>query len=190
MGKLVLSMFVSLDGYIEKVSGFAPPQWSDDLAEHWSGHALGRAKHLVYGRRNFLFNKAFWSPAETDPESPAASISYAGTMNALPKTVFSTTLTGEPGWNGKLAGGDVARTITDLKQNIDGDIFSFGGAGIANSLVRHDLVDEYRLMITPNLFGDGKRLFEPGGPEINLELIEAQPLDTGAVILRYARLGR
>jgi len=187
MGKLVLSMFMSLDGYIEKPSGFVGPSWSDDLERHWSGHALSRAKHLVYGRKNFLFNKAFWSAADTDPASPAASIAYAGTMNRLPKTVFSTTLAGDPGWNATLAGGDVASVIADLKRDIDGDIFSFGGAGLANSLVRADVVDEYRLMITPNLFGDGKRLFTGGLPEIDLRLIDTLPLDTGAVILRYAR---
>src|SRR3546814_1436201 len=95
MAKLVLSMFTSLDGYIEKPGGvFAPPAWSDDLERHWSGHALERAGHLLYGRTNFLFNKGFWGAAETDPESPAAGIAYADQMNRLPKTVFSTTLAG------------------------------------------------------------------------------------------------
>src|SRR3546814_9030483 len=84
MAKLVLSMFTSLDGYIEKPGGvFAPPAWSDDLERHWSGHALERAGHLLYGRTNFLFNKGFWGAAETDPESPAAGIAYADTMNRL-----------------------------------------------------------------------------------------------------------
>ncbi|KXF79168.1 hypothetical protein ATN84_05415 [Paramesorhizobium deserti] len=188
MAKLILSMFTSLDGYIEKPNGeFAPPAWSDDLSRHWSGYALERARHLIYGRINFLFNKGFWSAADTDPESPAAGISYAGTMNRLPKTVFSTTMTGDPGWNATLAKGDPAGAIARLKEEVEGDIYTFGGAGVANSLVALDLVDEYRLMVTPVLFGKGKRLFEDGRPEIKLTLIEAKPLDTGAVILHYRR---
>jgi dihydrofolate reductase len=183
MAKLVLSMFTSLDGYIEGPQGFVGPAWSDDLAEHWSGYALGRAGHLVYGRANFTFNKGFW----TDMAGPAGSISYAATMNALPKTVISTSLAGDPGWNGTVVSGDLAAAMGRLKAEAPGDIFCFGGAGVANSLAALDLFDEYRLMVTPNLFGAGKRLFEPGRPPLDLSLIEARPLDTGAVILHYRR---
>jgi dihydrofolate reductase len=190
MAELVLSMFVSLDGYIERPGGeFVPPAWSDDLERHWSGYALERAGHLLYGRKNFLFNKAFWSVADTDPHSPAAGIAYAGLMNRLPKTVFSTTLTGDPGWNATLVSGDLPGAIARLKAQTTGDLYMFGGAGIANSVMALDLVDEYRLMITPDLLGDGKRLFADGRPRLALALVESRPLDTGAVILRYRRAG-
>lgn len=188
MAKLVLSMFMSLDGYIEGPLGeFVPPAWSDDLERDWSGYALKRAGHLLYGRTNFLFNKAFWTAAETDSKSPAAGIAYAGTMNRLPKTVFSTTLTGDPGWNATLVKDDVTGAIERLKAQAVGDLYMFGGAGIANSVVALDLVDEYRLMVTPGFLGDGKRLFADGRPRFGLTLIEAKPLDTGAVILHYRR---
>ena len=188
MAKLVLSMFMSLDGYIERPNGeFVPPAWSGDLETHWSGYALERAGHLLYGRTNFLFNKGFWSAAETDPSSPAAGISYAGTMNRLPKTVFSRTLSGDPGWNGTLVKDDIAGAVAKLKATAKKDLFSFGGAGLAHSLVALDLVDEYRLMVTPDLFGDGKRLFEGGRARAALSLIESKKLDTGSVILHYRR---
>jgi dihydrofolate reductase len=188
MRKLVLSMFMSLDGYIAGPGGeFIGPEWSDDLERHWSGYALERAGHLLYGRVNFLFNKGFWEQAETDPTSPAAGIAYAGTMNRLPKTVFSTTLQGDPGWNGTVVRGDLDQAIARLKQEGGKDLYMFGGAGIAQSFVARDLIDEYRLMVTPNLFGDGKRLFDPGFKRIDLQLIDTKPLNTGAVILHYRR---
>lgn len=188
MAKLVLSMFTSVDGYIEGPNGtFLPPAWSDDLERHWSGYALERAGHLLYGRTNFLFNKAFWSAAETDPTSPAAGVAYAGTMNRLPKTVFSRTLAGDPGWNATLVKDDIAGAVAKLKATVERDLYCFGGAGLANSLVALDLVDEYRLMVIPDLFGDGKPLFAGGRPRLALALIEAKPLDTGAVILHYRR---
>lgn len=188
MAKLILSMFTSLDGYIEGPDGqFVPPAWSDDLAQHWSGYSLARAKHLLYGRVNFLFNKGFWSAADTDPASPAAGIAYASTMNRLPKTVVSRTLRGDPGWNAALVTDDLKGAIERLKQTAAGDIFCFGGAGLANSIVALDLVDEYRLMVTPTLLGNGKRLFETGRPAIDLKLTAASTMDTGAVILHYAR---
>jgi dihydrofolate reductase len=188
MAKLVLAMFTSLDGYIEGPNGtFVPPAWSDDLERHWSGYALERAGHLLYGRVNFLFNKGFWSAAETDPTSPAAGIAYAGTMNRLPKTVFSRTLAGDPGWNATLVKDDVAGAVATLKKTAEGDLYTFGGAGLANSLVALDLVDEYRLMVTPALLGDGKTLFDRGRPALALSLLDAKRLDTGAVILHYRR---
>ena len=187
MAKLVLSMFVSLDFYIEGPGGeFVPPAWSDDLERHWSGYALARSGHLLYGRINFLFNKGFWSAADTDPESPAAGISYAGKMNRLPKMVFSRTLSGDPGWNAEVSR-DVQGSVERLKAETDGDIYSFGGAGLAQSLVALDLIDEYRLMVTPTLLGDGKRLFEGGRARLPLTLLDVQRLDTGAVIIHYER---
>jgi dihydrofolate reductase len=191
VAKLVLAIFTSIDGYIEKPGGvFAGPSWSADVERHWSARSLAEAAHLLYGRVNFAFNKAFWSPAASDPTSPAASVPHAGVMNALPKTVVSSTLTGDPGWNGRVAGPDLAAEVSRLKQTVvDGDIYCFGGAGIATSLFRLGLVDELRLMVTPVLFGAGKPLFADGRPPADAELIETLPLDTGAVILHW-RIGR
>jgi len=188
MRKLVLSMFMSLDGYIAGPGGeFIGPEWSADLEKHWSGYALERAGHLLYGRVNFLFNKGFWEPAATDPGSPAASVPHAANMNRLPKSVASRTLSGDPGWNGKLLRGDLAQAVAELKRTAAADIFSFGGAGLAQSLIAHDLIDEYRLMITPNLFGGGVALFTPGFRRQDLKLLDQRTLDTGAVILHYER---
>lgn len=189
MGSLVLAMFTSLDGRTEGADGqFRPPPWSDEVEKHWSLAGLGRARHLLYGRRNFLFNREFWQAAETDPGSIAASIAYAGTMNRLPKTVVSTTLEGDPGWNARLVRGDVAGAVARLKAEVDGDIFSFGGAGLAHSLVAHDLPDEYRIMVTPTIFGNGKRLFADGLPPLELETVDVRRLDTGSAIIHYRRV--
>ena len=163
MADLVLTIFTSLDGYFTKPGGeFAPPPWSDEVEREWSLAALKRARHLLYGRVNFLFNKGFWSAADTDPASPAAGIAYAATMNRLPKTVVSRTLQGDPGWNGTLVKDDLKGAVERLKKSADGDIYCFGGAGLANGIVALDLVDEYRLMVTPTLLGDGKRLRAEG----------------------------
>jgi dihydrofolate reductase len=188
MGKLILQIFTSLDGYITGPNDeFIPPLWSVDLERYWAGEALNRARHLLYGRVNFIFNKDFWQAAETDPSSPAAAMPHAATMNRLPKTVVSTTLAGDPGWNAVVLRRDLAAGVARLKDSNRGDTYSFGGAGLAQSLIAQDLVDEYRLMVTPNLFGSGKRLFEPGFSRLDLQLVGSRGLDTGAVILHYQR---
>src|SRR5579883_2812045 len=102
MGDLVLAMFVSLDGYVEGPNGFAPPPWSEEVARDWSEVNLARAAHLVYGRVNFEFNKGFWTSSE------AAGMGETAVINRLPKTVVSRTLAGDPGWNGKVATGELA----------------------------------------------------------------------------------
>lgn len=189
MRKLVLSMFMSLDGSITGRDGaFVGPDWSDDLETHWAGHALSRAGRLLFGRVNFAFLREFWEPGATDPSSPAAGMSETPIMNRLPKTVISGTLTGDPGWNATLGAGDLADVVAALKaMDEPGDIYCFGGAGVAKSLVARDLPDAYDVMITPKLMGGGTKLFGEGFSTLDLALDECRQLDTGAVILRYSR---
>jgi dihydrofolate reductase len=137
---------------------------------------------LIYGRTNFEFNKGFW----TSPDAEGQSETEA--MNRLPKTVVSTTLSGDPGWNGTLVKDDLAGAVARLKAEITGgDIYCFGGAGLANSLMAEDLVDEFYLMVTPALLGGGKRLFGEGLPKLGLTLVGSRALDVGSVILQYRR---
>jgi dihydrofolate reductase len=183
VAKLVLAMFMSLDGYVAGPNGeFVPPPWSTEVGEAWASHNLKNAGHLIYGRANFAFNKAHWtSPAAAgQPETEA--------MNRLPKTVVSRTLSADPGWNAALVADDLPAAVRGLKKSVtEGDIYSFGGASLARSLIAAGLVDEYFLMVTPNLLGNGKRLFDSELPSSALELIEGRPLDIGSVILHYRR---
>src|SRR6185312_10615109 len=117
----------------------------------------------------------------------AAAAPHATIMNSLPKTVVSATLTGDPGWNGEIVSGDLTGAVARLKRETQGDIQSFGGAGLADSLIRADLVDVYRLLLVPVLQGGGKRLFTDGRPAADLALTDARRLDTGAMLLTYAK---
>ena len=137
MRKLVLSMFTSLDGSIAGPNGeFIPPNG----AMTWSGTGRG----MPWIGRGTCSTAASIS-SSTRPSgsrrrltqsSPAAGIAHAGAMNRLPKTVFSTTLHGDPGWNGTVVGGDLDQAVARLKQEGGGDLFMFGGAGIAPSSPR------------------------------------------------------
>jgi dihydrofolate reductase len=183
MAKLVLAMFMSLDGYVAGPNGeFVPPPWSAEVGQAWADRNLKNAGHLIYGRANFEFNKGYWTStaAKGQPETE--------TMNRLPKTVVSSTLSGNPGWNATIVNSDLSAVVIELKRSVKGgDVYSFGGAGLAKSLMSEGLVDEYYLMVTPNLQGDGKRLFGAGIPKSDLELLETRLLDVGSVILHYRR---
>ena len=181
MAKLVLAMFTSLDGYIAGPNGeFISPPWSEQVSEAWARHNLDNAAHLIYGRAAFQFNQGFWT-------SPIGSgQAEAGTMNRLPKTVVSRSMSGEPGWNATLVSDDLAGAVEKLKASVkDGDIYCFGGAGLANSLMRTGLIDDYYLMVTPTIMGDGMRLFDIRLPKVDLELVRVRAMDVGSIIVHY-----
>ena len=180
MRKLILSMFISLDGYIAGPGGeFIQPPWSDEVAREWSGWAGENGGHLLFGRVNFEQMRDFWTSDD------AKDLPETGFMNALPKTALSRTLSGDIGWNGR-ATADLAGEVARLKAEGGKDVLCFGGAGVSHALVAQDLADEYRLMIAPMLFGGGLSLF-PEGVRRDLELVESQTLDVGSLIVRYAK---
>jgi dihydrofolate reductase len=177
MPKVVLSVFTSLDGFYAGPNGeFIPPAWSADMGA-WADEAMEQSGHLIYGRVNFAFNKGHWLAEKSD---------FAVGMNAKPKTVFSRTLTGDPGWNATISD-DPAGCVAALKASVDKDIFIFGSGTLVKSFVALDLIDEYRILLTPFVQGSGKRLFPDGASTLPLTLVETRPMDTGAVLLRHAR---
>jgi dihydrofolate reductase len=185
MRKVILAMFVSLDGYIEGPKGeLTPPVWSDDLQHHWADANVDDAGLLLYGRTNFQLNAKFWQAAERQTDNSAAFRALTRKMNDLPKIVFSRTLKAAD-WNGRVVAADIAGEIARLKREPGKDLVMFGGADIANTFIGLDLIDAYRIMVTPTLLGDGKRLFNGGQPRRQLVHTGTQQMDTGAVILSY-----
>jgi dihydrofolate reductase len=185
MPKVILAMFMSLDGFIEGPQGeFVPPDWSDELQRYWADDNVDAAGMLLYGRVNFQFNAGFWQAAETDDANAPQFRAFARRMNGLPKLVFSRTLE-NPGWNGRVVKADIAGEIARQKQAPGKDLVMFGGAGIARSFMALGLIDEYRLMVAPVLLGAGKPLFAGGYERRKLTLAGARQLDTGAMLLSY-----
>lgn len=181
MRQLILSMAMSLDGFIERPGGeFVPPPWCDEL-EAYSHQVTEEAGLLVYGRGCFEMMRAFWD----DPQGPAKDMTLTPKINAKPKVVFSSSLPDEPGWNGAVLRGDPASEIARLKAQPGADLMFFGGAEMAWSLMAADLIDEYRFMLSPQLYGEGKPLFGPGRPQADLRLITARPVSSGVTILIY-----
>jgi dihydrofolate reductase len=105
-------------------------------------------------------------------------------MNGLPKYVVSTTLT-EVAWNNsRLIKGNVAEEVSRLKQEVGQNILIYGSGELVNTLMHHDLIDEYRLLVYPLVLGSGKRLFQ-GGSKTTLKLVETKPFSSGVVLLNY-----
>jgi len=182
MRKVVVSEFLSLDGVIEE------PVWSLQLTgeeqQKYKLDELSASDALLLGRATYEELAASW------PHASAHYGGYTDMMNSYPKHVVSTTLQEPLEWNAKLIEGDVAEEVTKLKQEPGKDILVYGSGDLLNTLMKHNLVDEYRLMVFPIVVGSGKRLFEGEIDTTILELVDSKTFGTGVAVLTYQPAGR
>jgi dihydrofolate reductase len=120
----------------------------------------------------------------TDPANPIAS-----KLNSLPKYVASTTLSSVDWDNSSLLGGDVAAEVAKLKELPGGELQVHGSGGLAQTLIEHDLIDEYRLVYFPVHVGSGKKLFRDGARAAALRLVSPQITQAGVVFAYYEPAG-
>jgi len=182
--KVIVSEFVSLDGVFEAPDQWHFPYFNDEMGQE-IGAAMGQADAMLMGRVLYEEWSAFW-PQQDPEENPIAA-----RMNGIQKYVVSTTLEGPLGWNNStLIGENVAEEISRLKQQPGKDISISGSGSLVRSLLKDGLIDELRLMVHPVVVGSGKRLFEKGGEQIALVLVDSKTFSTGVVYLTYAPAGK
>jgi len=179
MRKIVAAEHVTLDGVTEAPERWSFPYFNEELGQE-VGAAMATADAMLMGRTTYEEWAAFWP--NQDPEENQV----AGYMNGVQKYVVSTTLEGPLEWqNSTLIEGDVPEEIEKLKQREGGDIAISGSGALVRSLLRDGLLDELRLMVYPVVLGSGKRLFEEGGDQKDLELVDSKTFATGVVYLTY-----
>jgi dihydrofolate reductase len=187
MRKVIYSMSVSLDGFIEAPSGDLSWSYPDqELHKHFNDREREIDVHF-YGRRLYENMASFWPTADENPAAPASEIEYARIWKNMPKIVFSKTLD-QVGWNSRLVRGDIAGEVNKLKQ-LPGKDMSVGGAELASSFMQLGLIDEYWLYLHPVVLGSGKPMFRQLRDKIDLQLVETRTFGHGVVLLRYQRPG-
>jgi dihydrofolate reductase len=197
MRKVTVNNFMSLDGVVQAPSypdedtggGFERGGWNtsylDEVSMRWLVANVAEAGGLVLGRRTYEIFAGHWPNAGEEEQA------LAKPMNTLPKYVASTTLSEPLAWqNATLLAGNVANAVAALKQEDGGDLRVIGSTRLAQTLIEHDLVDEFRLMIDPVVLGAGKRLFTDDGGLRKLRLVETEVTGTGAILATYARADR
>jgi dihydrofolate reductase len=135
------------------------------------------ADMIIMGRNHYLGAAQYFPGAVDHP--------YAAVMNAARKVVFSHTLRAADWANTSIASGDLSAEIAKLKLGGDGYIIADGGAGLFRSLIRRDLIDEYRVRLVPYLAGKGTRLFGALEGPATLELVSATPAGSGITELVF-----
>ncbi|HET9379578.1 MAG TPA: dihydrofolate reductase family protein [Streptomyces sp.] len=196
MGKLVHTVFVTLDGVYQAPGGaeedtrdgFTQGGWSFPYADEDFGRfvseVFGQASAFLLGRRTYDIFAAWW-PKVTDPADPVAS-----RLNGLPKYVPSTTLT-DPRWDGTtVLGGDLAEEITALKRRTDGQLQTHGSGALARSLLALGLVDTVHLLTFPVVLGAGRRLFAEGTAPTAFRHTAGRVTASGVSIQTYDLAGR
>ena len=176
MRKVVVSEFVTLDGVIEAPDQWQFPFWNDATGE-FKDEELRAADAQLLGRVTFEAFAASWPAIKDDT-------GFAERFNSMPKYVASTTLKEPLPWNGLLLKGNLAQAVSALKQQLGKDIIIYGGSGLVNSLLKENLIDEYRLLLYPVVRGGGLRLFAEGSMA-TLDLVETRAMGSGVMLMIY-----
>ena len=183
MGKLVYSMMVSLDGFVETPERSLDWVLIDEELHTFSNDEEREMSILLYGRRLYELMSGFWPTADADPTAPEYIADFARIWREKPKVVFSRTLD-RVDWNSRLVRDGIVEEIARLKDQEAGEL-SIGGPELASTAMKHGLVDEYRLLVHPVVLGSGTPFFPPLDHRIPLRLAETRTFRSGVVFLRY-----
>ena len=190
MGKVVVVNNVTLDGVMQAPArpdedtrgGFTHGGWAipynDAVMGQMMGERMAQPGSLLLGRRTYMDFFAVWPNRTDNPFTPV--------LNATQKYVASTTLEEPLPWsNSTLLKGDVAEAVARLKEQPAQNLGILGSGALIQTLIRHNLIDEFVLLIHPLVLGTGRRLFPDGVAPATLRLVNAVPTTTGVIIATY-----
>ncbi len=195
MSKLTITTFVTLDGVMQAPGGpqedpsggFTHGGWlvpyADEDMGRFMAEVFAKADAFLLGRFTYETFAGYW-PRITDPANPIAVA-----LNRLPKHVASRTLS-QLGWSNSSLVRDVLEDVEGLKRRYPRELQVHGSAGLAQTLIKHDLVDEYHLLVYPVVLGSGKRLFDGGTVPSALRLVDSRSTSAGVTISTYERGGK
>ncbi len=189
MRKIIVSEFVTLDGVMEDPGGadhFERGGWAFQFERGPEGdkfklNEVMEADALLLGRKTYESFAAAW---------PSRTGEFADKMNGMPKYIVSTTLDHAAWNNSTIIKGRVAEEVAKLKAMPGQDILIAGSGQLVHTLMQHNLIDEYRLMVYPVILGKGKRFFEDRNTRHNLQLAEVKSVGSGIMILVYHPAGK
>ncbi|MFI1104001.1 dihydrofolate reductase family protein [Streptomyces melanogenes] len=197
MSTLIVTAFVTLDGVMQapggpgegvdagfEHGGWQVPYGDDDLVHLMAEMFERSADHLLLGRRTYDMFASYW-PRVTDEKNRIAV-----RLNSMPKYVASRTPRTLEWNNSHLLAGEAAQSVARLKEQVDGVIMTQGSGDLISTLQRHDLVDEYRLLVYPVILGTGRRLFGEGAAPTAWTLKETRATGTDVRYCVYQRAGK
>jgi dihydrofolate reductase len=182
VGKLIVTMWVTLDGFVAGPNN--EMDWVIPLGEYQS-ELVGSADTLILGRVTYESFAGAWPHVPDNPQAPEGLKEYARKLNSMRKVVYSRTLS-EATWQHSTLKREIdAADIKALKQQTDQNIVIYGSASIVQALTNLGLIDQYQLLLHPVVLGGGKPLFANIKERATLKLLEAKTDPSGVVLLYY-----
>ena len=183
MRKVIYSMLVSLDGFIEGPNRELDWHIIDEELHKYINDQQSAIDTYLYGRRMYEVMAAYWPTADADPSNPEYVVEFAHIWQNMSKIVFSRTLQ-QAEWTTRIIRENIAEEVAKLKAQRGKDM-AVGGADIASTFMQLGLIDEFWLYVQPVILGSGTRMFRALDDKINLRLVETHPFGSGVVFLRY-----
>ncbi|WP_062047423.1 dihydrofolate reductase family protein [Bacillus sp. JCM 19034] len=182
MRKLILSMVMSLDGFIEtRDKDISWHIWDDEMQAYMADFLEG-CDELLYGRKAYEMMIDYWPEAEKNMDHSKEHRNFASKMNSLNKVVYSRTLN-EATWNARIVKENIIDEVIDMKKRGGKNIVLLAGSTLAATLIKHNVIDEYRIIVNPVVLGDGQPLFKERPQAI--ELVKTESFQCGNVLLIY-----
>jgi dihydrofolate reductase len=186
VSKVIEATHVSLGG--EQGDNAWAHRYLDEEHHAYASTLLRDADMLLLGRRTYEgLSNAYMRMAVDASDEQTDFNQFVGRMNRIPKLVASTTLAGRSDltWNASVIAGDVAETVSELKQRPGHDILKYGNGRLSATLARENLIDEYHLFLTPVAIGVGHHLFADFDWAPHLKLLDVTRFTSGVVVLIY-----
>jgi dihydrofolate reductase len=188
MGRLIYTMNVSLDGFVETPDHRLDWTVVDEELHAWFNDRARELAASLYGRRLYDLMAAYWPTAEQDPAATPVEREFARLWAATPRIVFSSTLEAVE-HNSRLERSDPVASLPRLKGEFDGDL-EVGGPTLASAFIRRGLVDEYGLVVHPVVLGAGTPFFPALERPLRLRLTDSHVFASGVTYLGYAPASR
>jgi dihydrofolate reductase len=176
MRKIVVSTIVSLDGVQDNPQNWSHHFWDEEHGQKAS-EILFAADVLLMGRVTYEGFAAAWTKRSGDP--------FTDRINAMPKYVASSSLSGELPWNASVLKGELVTAVNELRNQDGGDILMYGCGPVSKQLMQNGLIDELKLWYNPVFAGEGEQVYGKSADLPIMDLVKAEPMQSGIVIITY-----
>jgi len=184
MRKIIMSIPITLDGFIEGPHRDLDWVIADDELHDFYTRLLNHSDMILYGRVTYELMVSYWPTASSNPTIPESMVRFANALNPMHKVVFSRSLK-NVGWNTRVVDALIPEEIIKMKSEEGRDILLGGGAAIAQAFLQHKLIDEFQLVMQPVAIGNGKPLFNGMHDMLKLNFMWSRPFHSGAIALCY-----
>lgn len=183
MRKLIVFLHSTLDGFVEGPKGAMDIGWVayNEELEKFADDVLSNTDTIVWGRKTYEMMYDYWPTVPSDENANEHELNHAQWIENVEKVVFSKALNHVEWSNSKLVKDHVEEEINKLKQQEGGDIVVLGSPRFAHYLMQLNLVDEYKIIISPTLIGKGLPLFQNIHDKVDLKLIKSETFESGAL---------